>query len=126
MMKTIPLNSCPNPTCQRTFENLIIVKDNSKQPAETFYACPYCLTRLDPTATQVLKKQEPTYQNYTETTPITPVKIEQPTTNETPNNCPFYYGYLSIHYKDTIIPQQCLNCKKMLDCTLKETEEHHN
>lgn len=125
MLETIKLNSCPNPDCKRSFENLIVVKDNSKSPAELFYACPYCLTKLDPTATEVLQKQEMPFFK------VEPNKIETPspktestpTNNENPENCPYYFGYLSLHYKDSLIPQQCLTCTKMLDCTLKPSEE---
>jgi hypothetical protein len=127
MLETIKLNSCPNPSCQRKFENLIVVKDNSKSPAELFYACPYCLTKLDPTATQVLQKPEISFGEQTRVTKPNSPQIEPPpTNNETPTDCPYYFGYLSLHYKDSIIPQQCLTCKKMLDCTLKVSEEKTN
>jgi hypothetical protein len=118
MLKIIQLK-CPNPNCQKTFKNLIVVKDRSKNPPEIFYACPHCLTKLDPTATQVLEKEETEKQPEPPTTPIT---TAQPTTNPEPENCPFYYKYLSRHYKDTIIPHQCLDCPKMFECAQPENE----
>ena len=58
MSKKIQLNSCPNPKCEKKFENLIIVHDNSQKASDKYYACPYCLMKLDPIATQILKKEE--------------------------------------------------------------------
>jgi hypothetical protein len=112
VLKEIQMNICPNQKCQKKFENLIIVHDNSKMPADIYYACPYCLVKLDPTATQVLKKEEIFVEVKKETKRIHPER-------EIPTGCPQYLGYLFVRPKDAIIPQECLICSKMLDCALK-------
>ena len=112
MLKQIQINSCPNPKCQQKFENLIIVHDNSKMPPDTYYACPYCLIKLDPTTTQVLKKETIFVKTKTEAK-------RKPQKREIPSGCPQYFGYLVVRPKDTIIPEECLMCLKILDCTIK-------
>ena len=113
MLKQIQINSCPNPKCQQKFENLIIVHDNSKMPPDTYYACPYCLIKLDPTTTQILKKETIFVEQKTQTKRRHPQR-------EIPSGCPQYFGYLVIRPKDAIIPEECLSCLKILDCTIEK------
>ena len=107
MLKRIQKYVCPNPNCQKSFENLIIVHDKSKIPVENFYACPYCFFKLDPTVINSLKK----IQEFIE------VKINPKLTSEKNiSNCPHYFGYLSKHFNDSIILKKCLDCEKMSKC----------
>jgi hypothetical protein len=116
MSKIIQLNSCPNPKCEKKFENLIIVHDSSHMPSDSYYACPYCLMKLDPIATQILKKDEISIEEKVEKkTEIANTHPEK----EIPKGCPQYFGYLYVRPRDDIIPQECLMCQKILDCTLK-------
>jgi hypothetical protein len=116
MSKTIQLNSCPNPKCEKKFENLILVHDYSKKPPDIYYGCPYCLMKLDPIATQILKKEEiSTEKTVDKKTEIASPQPEK----EIPQGCPQYFGYLYVRPKDDIIPQECLVCQKILDCTLQ-------
>ncbi len=112
MLKKIQMTVCPNPKCQKKFECLVIVHDNSKTPAEIYYACPHCMFKLDPTAIQVLRKEEIFLKEKTNNKQAHPKK-------EIPSGCCKYLGYLSDRPKEIIIPQECLICTKMLDCTLK-------
>jgi hypothetical protein len=107
MLKKIQKYICPNPTCQKSFENLIVVHDKSKKPADNFYACPYCFFKLDPTVINSLKK----IQEFVE------VKIKpQLTSDKNTLNCPHYFGYLSKHFSESIISKKCLDCEKMSNC----------
>jgi hypothetical protein len=101
--------TCPNPKCQTKFENLIIVRDNSKTPADVYYGCPSCLTKLDPTSTQILDKEELLVEEKTETKKLNPEV-------DTSSGCPKYFGYLSNHSKEPGHLDDCLICAKMLDC----------
>ena len=116
MLKKIQMNSCPNPNCQKKFENILIVHDNSQNPADVYYACPHCLLKLDPTTTQLFKKEEILIEEKTET------KITKPE-REIPPGCPKYLGYLFIGLKNALIPKECLSCPKMLDCTKEGSHE---
>jgi hypothetical protein len=115
MLKKIQLNICPNPSCQKTFENLIIIHDESKMPAEIFYGCPYCFFKLDPTATNVLKKMEKVIE--------VKISCNSSSKKETIPNCPHYFGYLFEHFSDSIIPKQCLECEKMSSCIIHCSNE---
>jgi hypothetical protein len=119
MSKKIQLNSCPNPKCEKKFENLIIVHDNSQIPSDSYYACPYCLMKLDPIATQILKKEEISIEENAEKK--TEIAVPH-TKKEIPQGCPQYFGYLRVRPKDAIIPQECLICQKMFDCTLRNAD----
>ena len=112
MLKKIQKYRCPNPKCQRKIENFILVHDHSKMPADIYYSCPYCLFKLDPTATQILKKEETFVKDKKELEKKCHEK-------ENPPGCPKYLGYLSNHFKDNNIPQECLICLRILDCTKK-------
>ena len=109
MLKKIKLNVCPNPDCQRSFENLIIIYDKSKIPNEKYYGCPHCLSELDPTVTSAMKKIEKMVEVEICDNPSLEKKVDV-------SNCPKYLGYLHEHFKDSIIPIQCLDCKEMSDC----------
>ncbi len=138
MSKKIQLNSCPNPKCENKFENLIIVHDKSQIPSASYYACPYCLMKLDPIATEILKKEEISIEEKAEkkgkiaSTDLEKeeISIEEKAEKkgkiasthrekEIPQGCPQYFGYLSVRPKDAIISQECLVCQKIVDCTMK-------
>jgi hypothetical protein len=108
------LYTCPNPNCQKKFETLIIVHDHSKKRTEKYYACPQCLTELDPTTTQGLEKEEILIEEKTETERTHPER-------EIPPGCSNYLGYLRNHLNDAL-PEECLICTKMLECTRLQKE----
>jgi hypothetical protein len=108
-LKKLQFSICPNPDCKRSFENLIVIYDRSKNPPEKFYGCPYCFFKLDPTITGSLKKIEKIVKGE-EPSNVTPSE------EEIVSNCPEYFGYLADHISKSIIPRQCLNCEKMDNC----------
>jgi hypothetical protein len=109
MLEKIQLKICPNPDCQKSFEDPIIISDHSKTPALTYYGCPNCLYELDPTSLKVLEKTEKVVK------PKNTIKM-QSSEEKTIKNCPKYIGYLFDLPKDSIIPYECLNCPIMNKC----------
>ena len=109
VLKKVQMKICPNPKCEKIIENLIIARDCSKKPADIYYACPHCLFKLDPTTTQVYKKEEVLIEEKLETKRTTSER-------EIPPGCPKYLGYLLNGLKDAVIPKECLICPKMVDC----------
>ena len=103
------MKNCPNPKCKKKLENIIIVNENSTDPADFYYACSHCLYKLDPTTTKLFKKEEIVIEEKTET------KRKQPE-REIPTECPKHFGYLLIGLKNAPIPEECFICPKMLDC----------
>ncbi len=113
MLKEPELIVCPNPKCQAVFENLIVVSDKSKMPAERYYGCPNCLMNLDVVSVTAKKKEEK--ESKTDTS-----ESEKPETEvDIPPGCPHHLGYLSTRGKDEDILQECLTCKRVLECLLQ-------
>ena len=108
-MKKVQFNVCPNPNCGRSFENLIIIYDKSKNPALRYYGCPYCFYKLDPTVISSPKKNEKIVE-------VEAIRNITPPEEEIISNCPEYFGYLADHISKSIIPRQCLDCEKMDKC----------
>lgn len=111
-MKKIQLYICPNPECEKAFENLILINNKSEEIPEKFYGCPFCFLKLDPTILKSLKKIEKVIE---EPENILPLEKEMP-------KCPHHFGYLSEHFHNSIITSQCLACKKMDDCMKYQKE----
>jgi len=160
--------ACPNPQCKKTISKPILLTNLSEKPAESYYACPRCLIKLDlpgepvkspetvspkaektPTkeAEEVLEEvgpqetleatleelpgkplkeipeetpEKPTelLEELPEETPAKPTEPSEPK-GEAPPGCPHYLGYLSKRPKDASIPDECLTCRKMVECMLK-------
>ena len=113
MLKEPERITCPNPKCQTTFENLIVVRDKSKTPAERYYGCPICLMHLDTVSVTTKKKDKK------ETQKDAPERETPETKVESPPGCPHHFGYLSARPKDEKILQECLTCRKVLECLLQ-------
>ena len=116
MLKEPERITCPNPRCQTTFENLIVVSDRSKTPAERYYGCPNCLMHLDIVSITTKREEIEEKEEIQEDTSV----CEKPETKvESPPGCPHHFGYLSIRSKDEEILQDCLTCRRVLECMLQ-------
>ena len=113
MMKKVHLHLCPNPDCEKAFENLILINNKSEDLNEKFYGCPFCFLKLDPTVIGSLKKIEKIIEE-----PENNISIEDKV-----SNCPHYFGYLAQHFSNSIITKQCLDCKKMDSCIKNQKED---
>jgi len=104
---------CPNPKCHRKIEEPILLSNLSTAPAEQYYACPYCLIKLEVTSAQPEKEKEK--EKKKEEPPF-----EQPEKEEKgPSRCAGYFGYLASRPENAPIPKECLTCPKVLDCVMK-------
>ena len=138
---------CPNPKCHIEIEEPILLNNLSKTPAEQYYACPHCLTKLGMYAENeedVIEKPTPSPPMHPslekvldvisakpqkkredvegkEEAPVKPSKEEEKGLKgeESPKGCPHHFGYLSHRPKDAPIPQECLTCPKIVECMLK-------
>lgn len=136
---------CPNPKCGEEIAKPILLTDLSQTPAESYYACPRCLTKLDldheaeegpetipkPTRIQDLVEKEETREvepqkpeeRQIERPELKDVKPEkekhaepEEPKREAPSGCPHYLGYLGKRPKNAPIPEECLTCKDMVKC----------
>lgn len=106
MILTVQYNVCPK--CGKSFEKLIEITDNSRNPADIFYGCPCCYSKLETSQTISMKKIEK--------------KIEVIQT-KSGAECPKYFGYLADYFCKEIMPTECLDCKKMNDCMTTSNSE---
>jgi len=111
MQKEFELFTCPNPECHEKIKELVVVKDVSTKPVDSYYACPHCLIKLDVISTQLLKEQEKKIKEEP--------KIKPPEKEKGSSRCTEHLGYLASLPEDKPIPQECLTCSKVLDCVLK-------
>jgi hypothetical protein len=114
MMKKVQFYMCPNPECQKAFENLILIYNKSEDQPEKFYGCPYCFLKLDPTVIDTFKKIEKIVEK--------PDTI--PSLEEEISDCPHYFGYLAKNFASSIITKHCLDCKKMDNCMKNIKEDN--
>jgi hypothetical protein len=109
--------TCQNPSCKTTFSSPLKTLNLQDNPAEPYFACPVCLTKIE--EAQVEIKMEP-------------VQIRQEkdihgklgvfSVVEKPQECQFHMGYLSERVKKEEIPDDCLTCKNIVDCMLRKMQ----
>jgi len=95
---------CPHPGCGKKINQLIAQIDLSRIPRETYYACPHCKNRIDLTLEEESLKF-----------PSRSRKVRE----ENPSSCPHYFGYLKLFSSGGQIPEECLTCKRLTECTDK-------
>jgi uncharacterized Zn-finger protein len=96
---------CPYKGCGKSFDKPTVLTDSSSMPRETYYACPYCMSKLD---------------IMVENMKLVGVKTtEYPKVFDSPAKCAHYYGFLTALPKDAPIPDECLICPKVLQCNIK-------
>jgi hypothetical protein len=97
---------CPYKGCEKAFGKPSVLTDSSTIPRQTYYACPHCMSKLD-VMTEDLK--------------IIGVKpAEYPKVFESPAKCARYYGFLNTLPKEGAMPDECLICPKVLQCTVRK------
>ncbi|MBX5328903.1 MAG: hypothetical protein QHH18_06775 [Candidatus Bathyarchaeota archaeon] len=97
---------CPYKGCGKTFEKPTVLTDSSTIPRQSYYACPYCNSKLD---------------IIVENMKIVSVKpTEYPKVFDSPAKCAHYFGFLNAIPKDASIPDECLVCPKVLQCSIRK------
>jgi hypothetical protein len=97
---------CPYKGCRKAFDKPAVLTDPSAVPRQTYYACPYCMSKVD---------------LMVEDMKITGIRpTEYPTVFDSPAKCAHYFGFLTAIPKDMPIPEECLICPKVLQCTVKK------
>ena len=96
---------CPYKGCEKSFDKPKVLTDSSSIPRQTYYACPYCMSKLD---------------IIVENMKLVGVKTtEYPKVFDSPAKCAHYFGFLTALPKDAPIPDECLVCPKVLQCNIK-------
>jgi hypothetical protein len=113
---------CQNPSCKTVFTAPLKTLNLQENPTEPYYACPFCLTRIeevplsiDEQPTQKPSEKKEKQENHT--------KHASNKNGEKPSSCGFHLGYLSERPQNTPIPDDCLVCKSIVECMLKRMRE---
>jgi DNA-directed RNA polymerase subunit RPC12/RpoP len=99
---------CPYKGCGKSFDKPAVLTDTSTTPRETYYACPYCQSKID------IQVDDMKIVN------IKPA--EYPKVLDSPAKCPRHFGFLNTIPQETPIPEECLLCPKVLQCTVRQKE----
>ena len=96
---------CPYDGCGKKIEKLAVFTDTTTIPRQTHYACPHCSSKLDIIVNDIK---------------VIGVKaIEYPKVFKSPAKCVQHFGFLNSLPEDSPIPDECLVCPKVLQCTIK-------
>jgi uncharacterized Zn-finger protein len=97
---------CPYKGCEKTFEKPTVLTDASTIPRQSFYACPYCMSKID---------------IVTENLKVVGVKpTEYPIVFDSPAKCAHFSGLLNALPEDAPLPDECLICPKVLQCNIRK------
>jgi len=96
---------CPYFQCRRTFRKPLMLTDSSKTPRETYYACPHCLSKVDVTVDNLKDVQKFS------------IKVSERNGLAGLVECPRHFGYLKDLPKDGSIPDKCLTCANLIQCS---------
>lgn len=83
--------------------------DSTALQRQTFYACPHCQSKID-MIVQGMKVVD-----------IKP--IEYPKVFESPAKCAHFSGFLNAISKDMTMPDECLVCPKVLQCSIRQRQK---
>ena len=123
---------CQNPRCRREIEEPILLTNLSVTPPEQYDACPHCFTKLEPktTVNQEVTDKNEVMEETKDSDPQLLKKVEDLILSSNVNqqkekktsSCPQVFGYLGNRPADAPIPQECLVCKRIMDCMLRIEE----
>jgi len=109
--------------CGRAVSTPVRLTDLSRKPLETYYACPFCFSRLD--VEDVSEHLEHSHGHaISSSSPVDvwgsrPEKSGGKRVTAAVSNCSHELGYLRSRAKDSTIPDECLTCPKILQCMSK-------
>jgi len=120
--------TCSNPNCGRVYANPIIVQDLNSKNEFSYTACPYCLTEVETEKASKVrktrrkqKKKEARKQGKIEEKKAHSKKSEIAQHLSTQKDeCPKYFGYLSQRSRKKEIPEECITCKKIVQCMFEK------
>ncbi len=99
---------CPYKGCEKTFEKPTVLTDKSGVTRQSYYACPFCMSKID---------------IVTENTKIVDVKPVDypPKVFDSPAKCAHFSGLLGPAGVGGSgqIPDECLVCPKVLQCDVR-------
>jgi len=117
------LHVCGYERCGKSFAEPVRLTDLSHKPrSETYYACPYCFSKMegsDLDAPHELELVRGGGYEIAEKNSDKSVKAEAHKDvgkEASPVNCPHHVGYLKTRSKNEAVPDSCLTCSRILQC----------
>ena len=96
---------CPYKGCEKTFEKPTVLTNSSTVPRESYFACPFCMSKID-IVTDNMKVVDVKPVDY-------PAKVF-----DSPAKCAHFSGLLG--GRDAPISDECLMCPKVLQCDARK------
>jgi len=93
--------------CDHPFSHPLVLTNKSGEPSETYYACPYCLSRIDADENDVVLA----FREERKTTGFIDNPPKSPESNPEEN-----LGCSEAVWKNIVIPDECLDCANLLPC----------
>jgi len=113
------LHVCGYVRCGRAFDTPVRLTDFSRKPRlETYYACPYCFSKVDEADAEEDGIMEHVHGEGCEISVGGAKKALKGGTGESDASvsCPHHLGYLKNRSKSESVPDGCLTCPKILQC----------
>ena len=96
---------CPYEGCGKAFEKPTVLIDSSTLPRQTNYCCPHCMSKIEVIAENL------------KIVGVRPTEYHR--VFESPAKCAHYSGLLTQVSKNAQLPDECLLCPKVLQCTIR-------
>jgi hypothetical protein len=110
--------TCQNHSCKKNFETPLKTLNLQEEPTEPYYACPYCLTKINGKPVQPEAPATKLPLNVAQIKEK--IKQAEAKNTQNPSTCRFHLGYLSERTSKEQIPEECLVCKDSVDCMLRK------
>ncbi|MBX5326431.1 MAG: hypothetical protein ACQXXH_00780 [Candidatus Bathyarchaeia archaeon] len=118
---------CPNVDCGRSFDRPLKLTVLCSDPVETYFACPFCMSRVDLEEPKprlpklekpVLPVEEDVEDVKEDVKPLKRVEGVPEVSVDKQDVCLHEFGYLKSRPKGKPIPDECLTCPKMIQCLM--------
>lgn len=115
------LHMCIYERCGKSFTAPVRLTDLSHKPrSETYYACPYCFSKMDESEPDVPHElrsvKSASYEMAADDGLKKNAKGKENEKENAVTSCPHHVGYLKKRSRDEAVPDSCLTCPKILQC----------
>ena len=117
------LRICGYERCGKSFAAPVRLTDLSHKPrSETYYACPYCFSKMEETnsdeSTELKLVQSGDYEIAAKplNRGVGAGALKDAGKDAPVVSCPHHVGYLKTRSKSEAVPDSCLTCPKILQC----------
>lgn len=96
--------------CSHPFSHPLALTNNSGNSSETYYACPYCLSKIDVDESDLVAafREEMKTGGFMTSSPEAPELPKLPKLPKLPEE--------EAAWKNIVIPDECLDCHNLLPC----------